>query len=378
MKKLKIAYITSANRGLAHYVVSLDQSLRKYFKTYYITYADALIDDLVKEKFKNIYKLIKSNNPQGIIDTLNFLKKNNIKYININIGTTARKNYLLFSILLAQAKLSGIKIIGTLHDVMPFESFYIEPAAIGLLYLNIDYYLVGSESEKDKLQTYFDVPSEKIYIVKHGPYLIFDNKKYTKFSAREKLNIAQDKKTILFFGSLKPHKGLKYLVKAFGKIKNDFPKALLYISTDLTYSPQLKEYVSRIKKSGAAEHIKLITKFCKSSEIEPIFKASDIVVLPYTNVSQSGILQLAYGFKKPVIVTNIFSDASLIHNKFGVVVKNSDVDSLANGISKLLRMDNKKLIKLGEDSYSYAIKYNSWDKIAETIYQISKNDEQKK
>jgi len=255
---------------------------------------------------------------------------------------------------------------------MPFESFYIDPAALELLYSCVDHYVVGNESEKNKLQLYFQVPKEKITIIEHGPYVLFDEKKYDKVSARKHLNIPQNKKVILFFGNLRPHKGLKYLIKSFNKVLKQVPDAWLYISSDLKYSPQLNDLLQRVEKSGVGNKIQIIKKYVPSYEIEPIFKAADVVVMPYTMVSQSGILNLAYAFKKPSVVTDIFPDASAIDRKFGRVAKAEDAESLTECLVDLLEENPKVLSVMGKAGYEYAMKQASWDKAAESLYDITK------
>lgn len=371
MKK-NLAMITSARGGLAHYGIQLYGPLQKYVNPFYITYADATIDDIVRENIDEVYPLIKNNDASSIIETLRFLEEKKISYINFHVATTARKYHMHYIALLSKARLAGIKVIGTIHDVMPFESFYINPSAIELLYSCMDHYIVGSEAESEKLQLYFQVPKDKITVINHGPYTIFNNHKFDQKTAQKQLGIPADKKVILFFGFLRPHKGLKYLIKAFKGIRKEMKDAWLYISTDLNYSPQLKELFQMIDKTGVADSVQLIKKYVPSSEIEPIFKAADVVVLPYTQVSQSGVLNIAYAFKKPVVVTDIFSEASMVENKFGKVAKKGDVDSLKNSITDLLS-NPEKAKKYGLAAYEYAAKENSWENMAEKLNKIIEN-----
>lgn len=370
-KKHNLAFITSASSGLAHYTTQIFKPIKKYVNPYYITYSGVSVDEIVIDNVGKVRQLVKNNDSFSILMTLKFFKDKKIDIANFHVGTTARKCHLHFIALLSKLKLNGVKIIGTIHDVMPFESFYINPAAIELLYSCIDHYIVGSEEESNKLQLYFQIPEKKITVIPHGPYTIFDKKKYSKESARKKLNIPKNKKVILFFGQLKPHKGLEYLVKAFKAVVKEVPDAWLYISTDLSYSPQLNDFLQRIEKTGAGDRIQLVSKYVSSYEIEAIFKASDLVVLPYTQVSQSGVLNLAYAFKKPVVVTDVFSDTVKIKDHFGKVAVREDVVSLKNCITELLK-DPSKMENYGNAAYDYATNENGWDKMAEEMDRIIK------
>ncbi|NQV00076.1 MAG: glycosyltransferase [Parcubacteria group bacterium] len=370
-KKYNVAFFTSARGGLAHYSVHLIREIEKLANPYFVTYANTEVDDLVKENINDIYQLINENDPSSLLKTIKFLKDKKIDFINFNIGTTARKSYLFYYALISQAKLMGIKIIGTIHDVVPFETLYINPDALDLLYSSLDYYIVGNEKELDKLQLYFKVSKNKITITSHGPYDLFNYNKYNKESARNFLDIKEEKKVILFFGLFRPHKGLKYLIKAFEKVVKKLPNALLYISSDLSYSnPQQNEILKRLEKSNISKYTKLVTKYVPSSEIEPIFKASDIIVMPYTKISQSGILNLAYAFKKPVIITDIFPNSEAINNNFGKVVKKADVTDLEKSILDMLSMPEKKIKKMGDAGHDYSLKENSWKKAAMQLNDI--------
>jgi glycosyltransferase involved in cell wall biosynthesis len=369
MKKPNVAIFASAKGGIAHYATHLYEPLGKYANLHYITYSDDLVDDLVKNNVGKVNQTLKAQSASSILMTLKYLKENKIDFINFHVATTARKLFLYYTALLSAAKLMNIKVIGTIHDVMPFETFYIDPAALELLYSCIDYYLVGNENELGTLQLYFDVPKNKIDIVEHGPYTLFDSGKYTRESARKKLGIAEDKKMILFFGLLRPHKGLKYILKAFKKISKTVPDSLLYIASDLSYNPELNDLLRRVERYGVADSIKMSKGYIPSCDLEPIFKAADLVVLPYTQVSQSGVLNLAYAFKKPVVVTDIFPDANLINRNFGRVVETEDVISLENTIIELLQ-NPVELKKMGQAGYDYAIKNRSWEKAALEISHI--------
>ena len=370
-KKPNIAIFTSATAGLAHYAAHMYEPLKKYTNPFFITYADTLIDDLVVDKVDKIYPLIRTDSAASVLMILRFLKDKNIKIIYFNVGTTVRKHTLYYLSLLSQAKLAGIKIIGMMHDVVPFESFYVDPASLGMLYSVFDHYIVGNQAEADKLKLYFQIEDKDTTKIKHGPYTLFDNHRFTKESAREELQIPKDKKVILFFGSLKPHKGLKYLIKALKKIIKNVPNAWLYISTDINYSPQLNEFITRIEKSGVAKHIQLVKQYVPSSKIEPLFKAADVIALPYTQVSQSGILSLAQAFSRAVVVTDIFPSASKIDRFAGRVAKKEDVDSLVRAITDVLSISDSKLNDMGKNGYNMAIE-NSWEYGAKKILTIIK------
>ena len=374
IQKPNLAFLTSTNFGLAHYVVSLYEPVKKYFNPYYITYMDGNLDDLVEEKITHIYRLLTPTDyDKSLSDTIHFFNTYEIRVINFHVANTAKKCSRYFSSLLYEAKRLGIKIIGTLHDVLPNEETKIDFEDLKRLYAAMDHYIVGSEQEKEKLKIHFGTSEEKIAITVHPPYLIFNNARYDLMSAREKLEIPLNKKVILFFGNLMTYKGLHYLVDAFKLVIPKNPDAFLYISTSLSYNPQFNSYIDNISSGKLSKYAKVVKSYVKSTEIEAIFKAADVVALPYTKIAQSGILQVAFAFKKPVIVTDVFNDTEIIHNRFGKAVKSSDVESLAFAITELISLETEELEKMGRNGHDYMIKRHSWESAADQINQIYLN-----
>jgi len=363
MKKINVAIFTSAARGLAHYVAQLIPEIKSKTNPYYVTYAGQEVDILVKEQTDKIYQMIQNQSASSILEIVNFLKRKKINLINLHVSDTVRKMYLQYFAIMTYARYMGIPVCLTIHDVYTIESMYIDPAAIELLYTLGDSFIVGNESEKNKLQFYFNKKENDIMVVPHGPYTLFNKGNYTEESAKKELGLT-GKKVILFFGQIRPNKGLKYLIKALPIVLEKEKNTILYISTDLHLStPELNEYLIRVEKSGASKNIMMIKDYIPSNEVEKVFKAADLVVLPYTQVSQSGVLNLAFAFKKPVIVSNVFSEASIINGKMGYVFPSGDYKSLASTIMKIFSM--KDLGKsMGIVGYKQSISKTSWKNAA--------------
>lgn len=365
-KKLNVAIFTSAARGLAHYVAELFPILKNDVNPYYVTFDGQQVDDIVREEVGRVYQIVRDQSASSLLEVIQFLKNKKIDVINLHVSDTVRRMHMQYVAMMGIAKSLGIPICMTIHDVFTIEAMDIEPAAIELLYGLGDSYIVGNDNEKDKLAFYFNVPEESIVVATHGPYTIFDKNKISPAEAKDALGLT-GKKVVLFFGQTRPNKGLKYLIKAFPIILKNHPDAFLYISTDLHLStPELNEYLVRLNRSKVIEQIKLVTDYIPSKDIEKVFKAADVVVLPYTQISQSGILNLAYGFKKPVVVSSAFMEADHINGLYGYSFKSEDHTELANVVSKILSMPDMGK-KMGKTAYiDTVVKGKSWKKAAES------------
>lgn len=381
--KLKVAIISSLTGGLGHYCAHLAGPLSKYCFIKFITYpqldlsgipVNQITDSIIRKYIKWPRFDIDENNPQSIININEYLKSKNINLINLHIGTTVKKkiNYFMTFILYAK-KSNDTKFIFTLHDVLPFEGDKKIIKLLKVFYSFSDFFTVGNEGEKNKLEKYFQVPSTKIKIIPHGIYNLFDKEIYNKQTARGYLDLPFNKKILLFFGFLREYKGMEYLIKATRILRKKRDDFVIYIASSFKYAPKsfLEKNLKLIKKLAIEDSFILNFRYLDSSDIEAVFKACDIVVLPYIHVSQSGVLMMACGFKKPVIITDIFSEKDWINEKAGLVAKIKNPQSLAEKINILLK-DEEKIKKFGEYGYNYALKNFNWEITAQKYYEVFK------
>ena len=102
-----------------------------------------------------------------------------------------------------------------------------------------------------------------------------------------------------------------------------------------------------------------------SSSVSLFFSAADIVILPYYDITQSGVLQIAYAFSKPVIATDLdgFKE-SIEDKKNGFLIPVGDYKEFAKKIIELLRSE-EKMVKMGRHSQYIADHKYSWNSIAQ-------------
>jgi len=114
----------------------------------------------------------------------------------------------------------------------------------------------------------------------------------------------------------------------------------------------------------------LHTHFIPNEKVADYFCASDLVVQPYKDASQSGVTQVAYHFGIPMIVTNVGALPEMVpHNVAGLVVK-PDAKSVANAIFKFFNKNMGPELKIGVESQK---KRFSWKNLVEAIFQVAKD-----
>ena len=123
-----------------------------------------------------------------------------------------------------------------------------------------------------------------------------------------------------------------------------------------------------MQKEKVEKYIQIYDGYIPDQEVEKFFAASDIVVLPYISATQSGIVQIAYGFEKPVVVTNVGGLPEVVKNgKTGYVVEAENSGAIAQAIIRFFESDNRKAFEsaIQEEADRY-----SWDNMSKKIYEL--------
>lgn len=154
------------------------------------------------------------------------------------------------------------------------------------------------------------------------------------------LGFAEDSLILLFFGYVRKYKGLDILIEAFPKILSINQKARLLIVGEFYDDP--KEYFKLIKNLKIDDKVKVINQFVPNEDVGNYYQAADVVILPYRSATQSGILNVAYGFYKPVIVTDVGGLAEFVdEGKTGFIVEPNSPDAITDGVKKFLSEKEK-------------------------------------
>lgn len=167
-----------------------------------------------------------------------------------------------------------------------------------------------------------------------------DLNKPDPLSERKTLGFSSEDRVVLFFGYVRPYKGLDILLRAFPDVIKDIPNAKLLIVGEFYDNPEA--YLSLIGALHLQPYVKMINRFVPNEEVGKYYSASDVVVLPYRTGTQSGILNVAYGFEKPVIVTRVGGLAESVDDAHtGFIVEPESSDALADAIKKFFEVREK-------------------------------------
>ena len=218
-----------------------------------------------------------------------------------------------------------------------------------------DILIVHGDTIKKQVSKIYGIPKKKIISVPHGAYTFFNT--FSKW-----LKVQKD--TFLFFWRILDYKWLDTLLESLKYIEKDFPDFRLIIA----WPGDIFDYTKLLKKYQ--KNINIYNRNIEAEEAYTFFEISEFVVLPYHDATGTGVIPVAYSFKKPVIVTNVWELSSVVDDKkTGYIIPSNKPKELAKAITIMLQ-DKNKTIKMWASWYTYSLEELSWKPIIDKIYTI--------
>ena len=224
-----------------------------------------------------------------------------------------------------------------------------------------------AESNQQRFLELFNIPAERLHIITHGNeglFLSSKSEKITRAHMQKRYGIAEDMQVVLFFGNLTPSKGLPDLLKAFSQVYAKEPGVRLMIVGRPSKFIDIGELMRLVSDLGISDATIFDARYILMEEVAPLMEMATVVMYPYLNSTQSGALQVAYTFGRPVIATKVGGLPEAVEDgKSGLLVSTSAPDELAEAILKLIR-DPKLAVQMGEYAKYLSDTKFSWDSIA--------------
>lgn len=261
--------------------------------------------------------------------------------------------------------LKDFKKLFICHNVFPHERFPMDRFLTKHVLSNGDYFIVQSKQDEADLKS---IKPNAIYKrTVHPTYNAFKVNDLSKNEGRKLLGIHETEKVLLFFGFVREYKGLKYLLNALPQVVEALDNIKLLVVGD--FDGDKDNYTTLIHDLNMDSYVEIHDGYIPDLEVEKFFAASDLVVLPYESATQSGIVQIAYGFEKPVIVTNVGGLPEVVlDNQTGYVVESKNSTALATAIVRFFQEDKAEDFKTAIEQE--AERY-SWKRMAEVIESLT-------
>jgi glycosyltransferase involved in cell wall biosynthesis len=217
----------------------------------------------------------------------------------------------------------------------------------------MDAVIAHSEHGAGRLREEVGLDPERVRVISHGA---FD---YLTEQAEERplpddLEGAEGP-VVLFFGLLRPYKGIDVLLRAFGRIRG----AELWI----VGNPRMDVAPLRALADEAAGRVRFLTRFVEDSEIPALFRRADAVVLPYRDAEHSGVVYTALAFGRPLVLSDVGGFSEVAAEGAARLVPPEDEAALAATLEELLADEGAREELAAAATRAAAGPY-SWDMIA--------------
>jgi len=259
---------------------------------------------------------------------------------------------------------TGRPVIIIAENVVSHEARWIDTFLTMIALRQADRFLVLSEVVERDIRKLF--PTFKVFRSSLPVYDCYRvGEALTQRQAKEKLSLT-GKQVILFFGYVRAYKGLMNLIEAFPRIKKGVANAHLLIVGE--YYDEPKPYREAIQRLGLQTNVTEVAEYVANEAVHLYFEAASLAVLPYNGATQSGILSIAYGFSKPVVVTNVGGLAELVdEGKTGFIVPPHDPTKLADAIIRFFKEGREAEFSANIDAKRDKIGFNNILEVFEEI-----------
>jgi len=261
-------------------------------------------------------------------------------------------------------RLFGIKLVWTVHNLFDHERGVPLERLLNqsLVYLS-DQLITHCDFGRKAVMSAYGLPERlrhKIVVIPHGHLINSYENQVGRKESRVRLGLSREQLVFLFFGQIRPYKGISNLIDTFRKLQD--PQARLLIVGNSKMQELRNELIGR---SQTDSRVRLVLKRVQASEVQVYMNASDVVVLPYQDMLTSGAALLAMSFKKPVIMPRLGCVPELFTNH-DLLFDPDDDNGLVKAMQRAMTTD---LVTMGLDNYQRAKSFD-WGKIAQKTWDV--------
>jgi glycosyltransferase involved in cell wall biosynthesis len=239
-------------------------------------------------------------------------------------------------------------LVLTAHDVLPREARPGQRAAQQRLYEHFDAVVVHSEHGRRRLTDELGVDPERVHVIPHG---VFEHLAAADVAPPSPFQT--NKPVVLCFGLMRPYKGIDLLLQAWRGIED----AELWIAG----APRMD--ISALR-AAAPPGVRFVPRFIGDDELPAYFRRADLVVLPYREIDQSGVLFTALAFGKPLLLSDVGGFPEIAATGAARTFPSGDAGALREALQDLLD-DEQARSALGDRARELASGEYSWQAIAQ-------------
>ena len=233
--------------------------------------------------------------------------------------------------LLAQARRLGTHSTLICHNVLPHEQSRVDQTVVRWTLRRADRLIVHTTAQQALAQRL--LPGCSISRVPLPSYAAFHSDAWTRDRARAHLGLTGN--ILLFFGLIRPYKGLLDLIEALPTVLNEIDVTLLIVGE---VWGDASVYQARRAELNLQAEVQLINRYVSNDEAAMYFAAADLAVLPYREATGSAVLQLAFGLGVPVVATRTGGMEEVVEDGVtGFLSDPGDVAGLSRAIIRFFK-----------------------------------------
>jgi len=263
-------------------------------------------------------------------------------------------------------RLSRTRILFICHNVAPHERGFADRLSARITLRYGHHFIVHSDQDLAELKAI--LPGAEPAGAALPICGFFGTGSLTQEDAKRELTLSE-KKVLLFFGFVRPYKGVEYIIRAMPEILEEVDAHLLIVGE--FWSPE-SDYRALIDQLHLSHAVGIVNRYVPNEEVPLYFTAADLVVLPYLEATQSAVVPIAYGFERPVLTTRVGGLAEVVKDgSTGFLVPPGDSEALAQAILHYFRADLKEQFAANIRDQRERF---SWDGLIDLIEQLVRRD----
>ena len=367
MKICLIAPVPPFRGGIAKYCYSLAQELEKRHELLLLSYArlypgvlfggksqiDPVVDrDRITSEFSNLSYDINSVSLSSWFRTAEKIasfKPDAVIFPWWVVYWAPMYLYLLHSL-----KKKGIMVLYLCINVFEHEDNPVKKFLTKLILGRVDAIIVHSEQEQGEILAFNPTATVRKHLLPLFSYV------------PRSVSRQDDTLHLLFFGFIRPYKGLDILLEAIGML------SARDISLKIVgeFWNNKDEYSLLIEKLGIADNVEIVNRYVSDDEMSGYFAWADLVVLPYRKSRTSGIIATAYGFGKPVLATDVGGFHEVVRDGVtGRIVAPDNKQALAEGIEWFL---SNREVDFAGNIAEFTSREMSWKSLVDVIEEFNR------
>jgi D-inositol-3-phosphate glycosyltransferase len=256
----------------------------------------------------------------------------------------------------------GWRVVATAHDPVahpPFASLRQRQAV--RFYRSVDAVVVHTARLAEQAQAELHIPPSKLNVIARGDLGVLRGPQLGREEARARIGIGGSGPVLLFFGMIKPNKGLDHLLHAIPEVLRSNPDVRLLIAGEPV--EKFDRYAAIIGQLGIGEAVLTKLGYVRDQDVGPYVQAADLIVLPHTQISLSGVAWVALGFG-PIVGTHVGGLPDLVEEGVnGFLVPPASSAALSQAIIRALR-DPKQLACMGVRCREHFEARHDWTRTA--------------